>query len=232
MASSKSPRSDFRPYLIALSRGTTALRRGAGLSVAHVSAFGGLYPNRPRHRRPGRSQGQARRRAGVSDVGGDVVSGLSSRRIRYRRKRHALGARQAGKSRPPDKFPLNLPPGFPLDSAPEGHSLSQMLADGALDVVMAARRPSCFVARHPKVRGCFRIIARPSATISANRHLPDHARGRRPPRRAGSHPWLAAEHLQGVRAGQAPGRRRIRRNHRAENRPALGQRRISTTRGR
>lgn len=50
-----------------------------------------------------------------------------------------------------EKFPLNLPPSFPLSFAPEGQSLSQMLADGALDVVMAARRPSCFVAGHPKV---------------------------------------------------------------------------------
>ena len=30
-----------------------------------------------------------------------------------------------------------------------------MLADGALDAVMAARRPSCFVAGHPKVRRLF-----------------------------------------------------------------------------
>jgi 4,5-dihydroxyphthalate decarboxylase len=50
-----------------------------------------------------------------------------------------------------EKFPLNLPPGFPLSFAPDGQSLAQMLADGALDVVMAARRPSCFVASHPKV---------------------------------------------------------------------------------
>lgn len=50
-----------------------------------------------------------------------------------------------------EKFPLNLPSGFPLTAAPEGRSLSQMLADGELDVVMAARRPSCFVAGHPKI---------------------------------------------------------------------------------
>ena len=51
-----------------------------------------------------------------------------------------------------DKFPLNLPPGFPLSPAPEGQTLSQMLADGALDAVMSARRPSCFVSGHPMVR--------------------------------------------------------------------------------
>jgi len=51
-----------------------------------------------------------------------------------------------------DKFPLNLPPGFPLSPAPEGQTLSQMLAEGALDAVMSARRPSCFVSGHPMVR--------------------------------------------------------------------------------
>jgi 4,5-dihydroxyphthalate decarboxylase len=30
-----------------------------------------------------------------------------------------------------------------------------MLADGALDAVMSARRPSCFVAKHPQVRRLF-----------------------------------------------------------------------------
>jgi 4,5-dihydroxyphthalate decarboxylase len=53
-----------------------------------------------------------------------------------------------------DKFPLNLPEGFPLSSA-NGEPLSVMLADGRLDAVMSARRPSCFVAGHPKVRRLF-----------------------------------------------------------------------------
>ena len=46
----------------AVARGC-ALCRGAGVSVAHVSAFGGLHPHRPRHRGAGRSARQARRRA-------------------------------------------------------------------------------------------------------------------------------------------------------------------------
>jgi 4,5-dihydroxyphthalate decarboxylase len=54
-----------------------------------------------------------------------------------------------------EKFPLNLPSDFPLESAPEGQTLSQMLADGALDAVIAARRPSCFVQGHPQVRRLF-----------------------------------------------------------------------------
>jgi len=54
-----------------------------------------------------------------------------------------------------EKFPLNLPEGFPLTRINTGQTLSQMLADGALDAVMTARRPSCFVNGHPKVRRLF-----------------------------------------------------------------------------
>jgi 4,5-dihydroxyphthalate decarboxylase len=64
---------------------------------------------------------------------------------------------QAGLEQPGrrDKFPLNLPPGFPLASAANGETLSQMLAEGRLDAVISARRPSCFVAGHPQVRRLF-----------------------------------------------------------------------------
>jgi 4,5-dihydroxyphthalate decarboxylase len=63
---------------------------------------------------------------------------------------------QAGLENPGrrDKFPLNLPDGFPLTSRNDV-SLSAMLADGELDGVMSARRPSCFVSGHPKVRRLF-----------------------------------------------------------------------------
>lgn len=42
-----------------------------------------------------------------------------------------------------DKFPLNLPPGFPLEPIPEGATLSALLEDGELDAVFSARAPSC-----------------------------------------------------------------------------------------
>jgi len=63
---------------------------------------------------------------------------------------------QAGLENPGrrDKFPLNLPEGFPLTSRNDA-SLSALLADGELDGVMSARRPSCFVNGHPKVRRLF-----------------------------------------------------------------------------
>jgi 4,5-dihydroxyphthalate decarboxylase len=53
-----------------------------------------------------------------------------------------------------DKFPLNLPEGFPLTSA-NNIALSTLLADGRLDAVMSARVPSCFASGHPAVRRLF-----------------------------------------------------------------------------
>jgi 4,5-dihydroxyphthalate decarboxylase len=63
---------------------------------------------------------------------------------------------QAGLENPGrrDKFPLNLPAGFPLSTV-QDRALSPMLADGDLDAIMSARRPSCFIAGHPKVRRLF-----------------------------------------------------------------------------
>ena len=63
---------------------------------------------------------------------------------------------QAGLEHPgrKDKFPLNLPPGFPLQSNNEA-ALTDLLADGEIDAVMSARRPSCFLAGHPKVSRLF-----------------------------------------------------------------------------
>jgi 4,5-dihydroxyphthalate decarboxylase len=43
-----------------------------------------------------------------------------------------------------DKFPLNLPAGFPLELVPPGRSLSAMLADGSLDAIFAPQPPSCY----------------------------------------------------------------------------------------
>jgi 4,5-dihydroxyphthalate decarboxylase len=54
-----------------------------------------------------------------------------------------------------DKFPLNLPDGFPLVSAADNKTLSQLLAEGELDAVISARQPSCFGAGHPLIRRLF-----------------------------------------------------------------------------
>jgi 4,5-dihydroxyphthalate decarboxylase len=63
---------------------------------------------------------------------------------------------QAGLENPgrKDKFPLNLPEGFPLVSRNDA-ALSQLLAAGELDGVMSARRPSCFDNGHPHVARLF-----------------------------------------------------------------------------
>jgi 4,5-dihydroxyphthalate decarboxylase len=63
---------------------------------------------------------------------------------------------QAGLENPGrrDKFPLNLPDGFPLVSRNDV-SLSKLLAAGEIDVIMSARTPSCYIERHPKVRRLF-----------------------------------------------------------------------------
>lgn len=63
---------------------------------------------------------------------------------------------QAGLENPGrrDKFPLNLPAGFPLVSRNDV-ALSALLAKGEIDGVMSARRPSCFVDGHPQVRRLF-----------------------------------------------------------------------------
>ena len=60
---------------------------------------------------------------------------------------------QAGLENPGrrDKFPLNLPDGFPLVSRNDA-ALSKLLADGELDGVISARTPSCYINGHPQVR--------------------------------------------------------------------------------
>lgn len=63
---------------------------------------------------------------------------------------------QAGLENPGrrDKFPLNLPQGFPLISRDDA-ALSQLLAEGEIDGIISARAPSCFVNGHPKIRRLF-----------------------------------------------------------------------------
>jgi 4,5-dihydroxyphthalate decarboxylase len=63
---------------------------------------------------------------------------------------------QAGLENPGrrDKFPLNLPDGFPLVSRNDA-VLSGMLANGEIDGIISARQPSCFVSKLPKVARLF-----------------------------------------------------------------------------
>lgn len=63
---------------------------------------------------------------------------------------------QAGLENPGrrDKFPLNVPAGFPLVSRNDV-ALSTLLANGEIDAVISARRPSCFINGHDKIRRLF-----------------------------------------------------------------------------
>lgn len=54
-----------------------------------------------------------------------------------------------------EKIVLNLPDGVVVENAPEGKTLSGMLADGELDAVMGPRAPSCFDKGHPNVSYLF-----------------------------------------------------------------------------
>lgn len=92
-----------------------------------------------------------------------------------------------------DKFPLNLPPGFPLESAPEGRSLSNLLAAGELDAVISARAPSCLIEGHPQVRRLYPDYRAVEQAYFARTGLFPimHALGVRQDL-AQKHPWLPA----------------------------------------
>lgn len=50
-----------------------------------------------------------------------------------------------------EKINLELTGGVEVTNAPEGQTISQMLADGELDAVIGPREPSCFTQGHPDV---------------------------------------------------------------------------------
>ena len=54
-----------------------------------------------------------------------------------------------------EKLVVNLPPGIVVENAPEGATISGMLAAGELDGVMGPRAPSCFERGDPRIRWLF-----------------------------------------------------------------------------
>jgi 4,5-dihydroxyphthalate decarboxylase len=141
----------FSPYLIALSRGVAPyvavpafLSRTFRHSAVYVRTDRGIEgPDDLRGKRIGVPEYQM---SAVMWFRGFLQDefGIAAKDINWV---------QAGLETPGrrDKFPLNLPDGFPLTSA-SGETLAGMLADGRLDAVMSARQPSCFTAGHSKVR--------------------------------------------------------------------------------
>jgi 4,5-dihydroxyphthalate decarboxylase len=54
-----------------------------------------------------------------------------------------------------EKISLTLPEDIKLEDAPEGETISSLLASGKIDAVIGPRAPSCFDRRHPDVRYLF-----------------------------------------------------------------------------
>jgi 4,5-dihydroxyphthalate decarboxylase len=142
----------FSPYLIALSRGIapyaaipTFLSRMFRHSAVYIRSDRGI-------RGPADLRGKT---VGVPEYQMSAVMWVRG----FLQDEHGIAAAdidwvQGGLEKPGrrDKFPLNLPDGFPLRAAPDGQSLSDLLATGGLDAVISARRPSCFVAGHSDVQ--------------------------------------------------------------------------------
>ena len=53
-----------------------------------------------------------------------------------------------------EKMSVNLPAGVAVENAPEGATISGLLAAGELDGVMGPRAPTCFERGDPDVGGC------------------------------------------------------------------------------
>jgi 4,5-dihydroxyphthalate decarboxylase len=142
------------PQLIALSRGTARyvaipafLSRMFRHSAIYVRTDRGIEtPADLRGKRVGVPEYQMSAALWVRGLLSDEF-GIAAHEMQWVQ----AGLERAGRR---DKFPLNLPDGFPLTSL-DGATLSDMLADGALDAVISARRPSCFVAGHAKVGRLF-----------------------------------------------------------------------------
>ncbi|HTV36225.1 MAG TPA: ABC transporter substrate-binding protein [Xanthobacteraceae bacterium] len=144
----------FSPYLIALSRGICPyvaipvfLSRMFRHSVAYIRTDRGIDG-------PADLRGK---RVGVPEYQMSAVLWFRG----YLQDEFGIAAKdidwvQAGLTKPGrrDKFPLNLPDGFPLVSRYDT-TLNEMLAAGDLDAVMSARVPPCFVEGHPQVRRLF-----------------------------------------------------------------------------
>lgn len=54
-----------------------------------------------------------------------------------------------------EKIALNLPGDVRIEDAPEGETISNLLASGKIDAVIGPRAPSCFDQGHPQVRYLF-----------------------------------------------------------------------------
>jgi 4,5-dihydroxyphthalate decarboxylase len=102
-----------------------------------------------------------------------------------------------------EKITLNLPPDVRIEDAPDGTTISGMLADGEIDAVIGPRAPSCF-GQHPQVRWLFPDPAAAAAEwFRKTRIFPImHILGIRRSL-AEQHPWLPVAALKAFEISKA-----------------------------
>ena len=103
-----------------------------------------------------------------------------------------------------EKIALNLPPDVRIEDAPEGATISGMLADGEIDAVIGPRAPSCFSNGHPQVAGCIPIRRQPPPPGSAVADFSDYAHPGHSPHAGGATSLAAGRGDEGVRAVEIP----------------------------
>jgi 4,5-dihydroxyphthalate decarboxylase len=107
--------------------------------------------------------------------------------------------RQGGINTPgrKEKFPLNLPSGFPLEQIPVGLTLNSLLADGRLDAVISPEPPSCYGDGRTPVARLFEDFERVERDYFRRTKLFPimHALGIRSDIHE-DHPWLAGKLYQ------------------------------------
>ncbi|HTO61333.1 MAG TPA: ABC transporter substrate-binding protein [Bradyrhizobium sp.] len=111
------------------------------------------------------------------------------------------GLEQPGR---PEKIAVTLPAELKIETAPKGATLSEMLAVGEIDAIIAPRQPSCFERGHPHVGWLF-----PQPTEAATAYYRRtgifpimHLVGVRRAL-AERHPWLPAAVLKGFEQAKA-----------------------------
>lgn len=111
------------------------------------------------------------------------------------------GYEQAGRI---EKIAVTLPADVRVENAPEGTTISGLLADGAIDAVIGPRAPSCFTAGHPHIGWLFADPAAAGADwFRRTRIFPImHLLGIRRSL-AERHPWLPAAVLKAFEQAKA-----------------------------
>ncbi|NPT46291.1 ABC transporter substrate-binding protein [Paraburkholderia sp. 1N] len=103
-----------------------------------------------------------------------------------------------------EKISLHLPDDVKLETAPEGRTISELLADGEIDAVIGPRAPSCFDRRHPHVKYLFENPHKTAADWYARTNLFPimHTLGIRKTI-AERHPWLPGALLKAFENSKA-----------------------------